>query len=298
MEQYIPPSHLSERLQAVCRAFEGFNRFCQANNLTYFACGGTAIGAVRHKGFIPWDGDVDVYMLREDYNKLLDLQCSIHSSNEWCDYELIKPLDKDFYHPYARWGYKHSTVWEHKRFPFAMGLYVDIFPLDYSPEYHDIQKIGQDAAIIWSKYQRSCIVSTREEITNLFKGELWRLKDIVKRVMLKLNKRNLIKQLKDTEAIYTAYPKGQYVYNFGYSPKVYENEVFKQEWFDGVVQMPFENITISMPVGYHEYLQAQYGDYMQLPPEDQRYTHNESYFVDCHQRLSLTEIRAIKGEPW
>lgn len=299
MITYTPPTHLSERQQSVCIALEGFIRFCEEHQIRYFACGGTAIGAVRHQGFIPWDGDVDVYMLRADYDKFLSLYNEPLRSDKWSDYEIICPLSSGYYHSYARWAYKHSSVWERKEYPIVMGLYVDIFPLDYSPAYgEELIKSGEAVSYLWSRYRRSCLAVTKEEIKSLLSGNLFQIKNLAGRMVQKGLRSSIIRDIQRAEGEYSKHPKEEWVYNYGYSAVVKDYEVFRQEWFDDTIEMPFENLIISMPIGYHEYLMSQYGDYMALPPEEERMPLHDSYYTNYDERLSIEEIRAIKGESW
>ena len=81
------------------KTFKAFINFCEQHGLTYYAAFGTALGAVRHQGFIPWDDDVDVYMPREDYNRLLALRGVLDSSK----YEVIDIENKGYYLYFAKW---------------------------------------------------------------------------------------------------------------------------------------------------------------------------------------------------
>jgi lipopolysaccharide cholinephosphotransferase len=106
-----------------------FDRVCRENNLTYFANGGTCIGAIRHNGFIPWDDDVDVMMPREDYEKLLKLQ------NPWSDSKYFLQTfrtDKHYVLNFAKLRDSSTTYLESLFYNIRQnhGVWIDIFPLD------------------------------------------------------------------------------------------------------------------------------------------------------------------------
>ena len=105
--------------------------FCNENNLKYFMCGGTLLGAVRHKGFIPWDDDIDIMMKREDYDKLIEL----YPKNDNSNFKLFSyELDKSFPYPFAKMDDFRTIFEEEINDSYKIGVNIDIFPIDYITE--------------------------------------------------------------------------------------------------------------------------------------------------------------------
>lgn len=92
--------------------------------MVYFS--GSAIGVVRHKGMIPWDDDIDIVMPREDYNRLLDLKVQFNNTG----YDVVSLRDYGYYTTFAKIIDKNTTIWERKEWPFLIGVYIDVFPMD------------------------------------------------------------------------------------------------------------------------------------------------------------------------
>lgn len=105
---------------------KNFDKICKDNNLEYSLAFGTMIGAVRHKGFIPWDDDIDVLMKREDYEKLLKLKYE-DDNFEIKSYR----YSKNYFYPFSKMIDKRTELYDDWRADKDMGVYIDIFPLDY-----------------------------------------------------------------------------------------------------------------------------------------------------------------------
>ena len=265
-----------------------FIHFCENNNLRYYCCAGTALGAVRHSGFIPWDDDIDVMMPRPDYEKFLKIYNSQDSK-----YELITPLNnKNYYLPFAKLVDKESTIVERRDVPCVLGLFVDIFPLDGMPkDRNEIQFFSESYSLNRQLLAEvSCKNGILEMLFLLLTGKIQRF---LRALKFKTNRTQCRDEIVNR------------LVNLGNSFDYDKSEIisvedigdvahpFPKEWLEPFQVMRFENIDVRLPKEYHNYLANAYGNYMQLPPkEEQINSHMESLcFFDLHERKEYDEIK-------
>lgn len=115
-----------------------FHEFCESNNLKYYIVGGTLIGAIRHKGFIPWDDDIDIVMPRKDYEKLISIKNNI---NKKFELNFFNESNLNYIYPFIKLSNNKLIVEENFYKPFNIGIWIDIFPLDYIFENRYLKKI-------------------------------------------------------------------------------------------------------------------------------------------------------------
>lgn len=273
--------------ETLIETFQSFHDFCSQHGLTYYACAGTAIGTMRHKGLIPWDDDIDVCMKREDYDKFLSLKSSLQDTN----YEILDMEDENYYGTFAKYGNKNTSIWEFKNHPIMFGVYIDIFPLDPTTGTHEYavkQRIDFKRVADW--YYVSTIRRTSEEIiSSLCSGRihhffLYSLENL----MFPILKRVLRFRMDQIRTRRENQGENYYiVYAGGYGAR----DVWNPKWFEGVVMMTYETTQIAMPSGYHEMLTQVYGDYMTPPPIEQRVTHHAHYYFNLEKRVTIEEAR-------
>lgn len=233
---------------------KAFDKICRDNNLRYSIEGGTLLGAYKYQGFVPWDDDIDVVMPREDYECFLSIAPTVQNGMSVHTYKNDKYMVLN-YCKYRMDGtvYKeklnaHLTKMDH-------GLFIDVFPLDsVIPEKLQRQKkkVKLYFKIRWSKlgYRNGNIV---DKLLNLIPDK-WLVYRIEK-VVTKYNGKN--------------------------SPWIYEicnaNDKFNpipEEWFDTLVNMPFNGILVKAVGEYRQYIQSRFGDISGEPPEeDQKPSH-------------------------
>ena len=223
--------------------------FCEQNNLKYFLIGGTLLGAIRHKGFIPWDDDVDVAMPRKDYEYL----CKNISEYLGDKYFLqTSYTDKAYGRYFAKIRINNTVFLEEADCTVEKrhhGIFLDIFPLDESRE--KASKFVSFKRMI-ARYVDSYIVCKRGNIKIRGKAKVFYVFPI--KFLIKLRDR------------LTRGKGNSYFVNFlGDTPK---------DKFEPLVRVEFEGKEYLAPKEYDYLLTKMYGDYMQLPPVDQRVTHN------------------------
>lgn len=248
----------SEIKRVELEILSAFHRFCEKNNIKYYLAYGTLIGAIRHKGFIPWDDDIDVVMLREDYEKVKQLLSNDMIENK---YEFISFDNGKFHQPVGK--IVDTTTIAYKSPDGQFGLWIDIFPLDY----YDA-KIKRKC-MFW----RNIIIA---KTTNKFNFS--NKKDIAKFFVKLLSMPFSIKSCAEKIENATRNAPKNELYTVAYTPYfsdvIREDELVRKEVrFEDRYFFTFEN--------YDEILRRIYGDYMELPPEEKRRTHKlDAYSIE------------------
>ena len=234
-------------------------KFCDEHGISYWLNAGTLIGAVRHKGYIPWDDDIDLGMLRPDYDKFI---ASFNEHNE--GYKAVCfENDRGFPFPFAKVMDTSTVLYEPDEKGRKMCVNIDIFVYDNSPE----DKETEDDMFRRRNRFYICNVARQARIFQRPKGNiLRRLCVYALRSAVRLFPRNYFvrKMIENSKRYLNAETKciGDFV---GTRRMTCDKRVF-----DGFVDGEFEGRTYKIPVGYDEYLRELFGDYMQLPPPEQR----------------------------
>ncbi|MBE5749750.1 MAG: LicD family protein [Clostridiales bacterium] len=245
-----------------------FIKICEELNLKYYVIGGTLLGAVRHKGFIPWDDDIDVCMMRDDYDifvqkaqKILHEKYFVQTLNTEpnCPFNFCKIRDSETTFIEESIGHLNMNH----------GVYIDIFPLDYYPT---------------NKREKKCF----ERKSLLYKILIAKIFYVKKESIIKKIKRNFIRigtffypykfAVKKREVLYKSVKNSSLVANL--SGAWGEKEIFPKEWFGDGVVMEFEGVKVKAPKEYDYLLTQMYGDYMIPPRKEKQVAHHHCSIID------------------
>lgn len=253
--------------------------FCRKNNLTYFLMYGSLIGAVRDKGIIPWDDDIDIMMPRPDYDKLIQI-CSTENILPFKLFE--NSIVSEYPHPISRMSdQRYKTNFANEK-DYGIGLFVDIYPLDgvgndLKRAHKLIKKAYRNASLCFltsrKKFGRD---NTKSKIRMAvkFPAYIW--------ANLLGNHHYIKKSIKLCKEY--SYEESKYVSGIAQPFRESNGEnknIYLKEWFE-VIETEFEGRKFCIPKGYDKILKMGYGDYMVPLPENQRDTHHtyDTYLID------------------
>ena len=259
---------LREIQQGELEILRKVKEICTELNISYFLFCGTLIGAVRHQGFIPWDDDVDVAMLRDEYERFI----SYCRENE----ERLLPFKlyhyttkKDYIYPIARFVDTRYVV-DYKDYKdYGLGLFVDLYPLDGCgnslDERNKVFKAVRDDIIPLISLGARTNVPYNHGIINYV------LKSLVRFTAQLIGQNRLIRII-DQRARKHDVQSSQYVNCIIWD--TFKASMIRKECATDLMEAPFEDDSFLIPRGYDEMLRGEYGDYMQLPPEEDRVGHH------------------------
>lgn len=232
------------------------DKVCRDNGITYYIMGGTALGAIRHGGFIPWDDDLDIFMTPAEYKKFVEAFNQLHSK----DFVIQEWRTVDLYLEYAKVRMNGTTLIEHSfadRKDMHHGIYVDIMILHKVPDNEKIQK----KVYYQSKFVTLLGLSERN----------WKPKTKTQSLALKilkiLPKKTIARWCYKNIYRYDDMISG-YKWCYWITPASFNKGLFDPKYFQSPIDIPFEDTNLLGSKYIKEYLAARYGDYMRLPPKE------------------------------
>lgn len=247
-----------------------FDRVCGENHLTYFLSGGTLLGAVRHKGFIPWDDDTDVMMPRGDFLKFQELIGGYLGDRY--GYGSVY-VDEEYRRPWARLWDKETKMVNFSIYDDQTAhIFLDVFPIDGVPT-------GKFATVLFFRMMRvldaSCKMSKRKFLHMTERMGAFKL--AIHPLFHKIGGHWFAMQM---QRLAMKFPFGKTKYaGVSMTIKYGAREKLPYEVFASAVEVEFCGRKLPAPVGWKQYLTALYGDYMQLPPVEKRDEHHFRFHV-------------------
>lgn len=237
------------------------DRICKNHNIKYFLSDGTLLGAVRHKGFIPWDDDIDIHMLRNDYEEFCEI-CK-NELNHNLFFTQTQKTDENYNWVYGKLRLKNTSYiragQEHLK--QDTGIFIDIFPIDNISNNKFMQYLSKTICKVCRKILWSSVGARTEG--RLLRRMLYKSLSIIPRCLT-------IKVFETFSKLYNNKNTSLLTSN----NLEYRNDkryVFKREWYEEVINLEFEGYEFCAPIGYENILHLTYGDYMKLPPKYQRH---------------------------
>lgn len=243
--------------------------FCEKNNIHYWVDCGTLLGAIRHKGYIPWDDDIDIGMLRSDYDRFMRL---FNEQNERYKFYSIEN-NKKFLYPHGKVIDTSTILYEPNKKGNKLAINIDVFVYDNAPNSNKfVEKM-------YKRCDRYLDLNWLRTRTHNPKGNIFRRSIIyLTGFCLKIFPKNFfVKEIIKNSKRYVN-EDTKYIGNFTAWSRIY----CPKEIFRDFIDVEFEGKCYKAPIGYHEWLTAFYGDYMQLPPEEKQVSHHmfEAYYKD------------------
>lgn len=253
-----------------------FDKFCRKHGLTYYLCGGCLIGALRHGGFIPWDDDVDVLMPRPDYERFLELYRTENPS------ERFVLLDDSTGESYSGNIFavlsdtNHTLVKEYQQnMDIPKGLPLDIFPIDGLAEGKLPRLVQYFWTMVYSLFRSQIIPKNQGSVLRLGSKALL----------------GIFRSKKSRYKIWKFAEKRMTRYNFDESTSVAElcagfyfmKKVYPRSIYNGTTELEFEGHNFLAMKNYDEYLRIPFGDYMELPPEEDRIPHHDIIHLELNK---------------
>ena len=249
-----------------------FKKFCEKHDLLFYLCGGCCIGAIRNKGFIPWDDDVDIFMPRKDYEKLSKLWDKHADTKRYSLNRTSK--DKFVGHIMTTIVDNNTEVvrpWQ-KGKDGHKGVMMDILPLDGCAPKGIKRKIQMMWSMIFSLYCSRMIPVNHGERTAKI------CKFLLKIFPTNESKYNIWKFAEKQMSKYLI-SDSKYITELCSGPGYMKNE-YPKEIFEKAVYKEFEGYMMPLPIGYNEYLKIAFGDYMTLPPKEKQIPSHDIIYID------------------
>lgn len=252
-----------------------FLNICRENNLQYYLVGGSALGTVRHKGFIPWDDDIDVALPRPDYNKFIEISQSKLTSDIFLQTFLT---DKDYRNDFAKLRLEGTTFIESpcRNLNINHGIFIDVFPIDgYPYKKIDIKILNIMKKVVKTYAHRGFYSNNNYPIFKKLRHKCWL---IVCSVLCGFQ--NTSNALYRLDRLYQRWDYNSCDEVVCHGGAWDELEHCPKAQYGNGTSAQFEGIDVLIPELFDEYLEHKYPNYMQLPPLEKRVSHHYCDIID------------------
>lgn len=261
---------LQECHQHLLQIAQCFDILCTKHQIPYFMLGGTMLGAIRHKGFIPWDDDMDFGIPRPYFQKFIEIaQIELPNRYEVLTKKNASAIKKGFIKIQLKGSKVIEKVFESENKDFYNGISIDIFPLDGVKKDSFIDKLHDKYIFFLIRIHEGqfCSLSIRKGLKKIIAAIIKGLPIHEKRLADYIDK--LIQLKKYEECDYVANYYGHWK----------EKETINKKIFGQCKRYPFETLSLKGVEQWDNYLTALYGNYMQLPPKEQQITHADDIYI-------------------
>lgn len=282
-QQYIKKIQLIE-----LNMMKYIHDICNEENMVYYLCGGTLLGAIRHKGFIPWDDDMDIWMPREDYDKFVkNANNMLPKYLKLIDYSLA--TNNESYSHHAKILNLNTKILKEDTLEKKEDyIWIDIFPIDGMPKSKIWGKLHYYYYRFWHYLMQ---ISWFDEVVNLKRND----RNIIEKIVINILRKIKIGQWMNTRKIIGHSDKilkkydldnGKYVCSLKGTYK--KKEILLRQWFKTRQLVQFESTMFYIPEAYNEILHHYYGDYMRIPElKDEK---------EDHHQFKIIELKGEKNE--
>ena len=242
-----------------------FDKVCKKHNIQYYLDGGSLLGAVRHGGFIPWDDDIDLAMPREDYERFIQLGKEFEEP-----YFLQTPFsDPESFYSFAKVRNSNTTalnIFKYQK--FNHGIWISIFPLDVFP----LTKEAEDV------YSQICKLTYENSTYMRMKNPYLDAKN--RNRIAKYSGRNPFETFKEIQRLCSQFngSDSKYWGTLTITIREFRRKALLRKSYDTVILKEFESMQFPIPSGFDDVLTQEYGDYMKLPPIEEREAHDDMFF--------------------
>ena len=266
-----PNVSLQQHQQALLTLLSEFERVCGVLDIPYVLFAGTLLGAVRHQGFIPWDDDVDVMMLREDYERFLREADQVLDQSKFF---LQKEFSEHWPMFFSKLRLNHTTCLEKyhpKDKQTHQGIYIDVFPCDYACSHN----FGRRIQFLASKIVIAKSLDKRGYETDSGKKKFF------------MGLCRLLPMAPFLQIVKKGNKSGDMVHSFLGGASGFKKNVYSKRFFRERTELPFEGGMYPAPADYKGLLQILYGDYLRIPAPEERNCKQHAILVDLNHSYEM-----------